>query len=677
MPYFLNKPLFLLLICFTVFPAKSQNFLDLWEENHNARQKPDSAFSANKDAVVLLQKKSVMYDLRNFGNQNDLKLFCLETYYLQIYLPNSRSAHNFTSIKLPLKTNQNLIYIRVRNTRPNDSFIDLDPGEIKFVQLEHQSSQEFEQNYHFIPVPGVEGGDMIELFAIMVSYNQYASQTVLFHHELPVQKSIFEFTCHKYLKPVLASYNGNLTAVVKESGDYTSYIYTLEKLKPLKNQMGILPEFELPHVKYTIKSLKIPGPYGNMADQEINPVSWPDFLKRIVLEINNVSGLSLPSENRWQDNWFRNFASQYPEAGKPELASHFQDYVNRELNYLMPDQGARYGMLSEMVQNKKIDRLNLFAFYHAFFKHFEMEYWLFSTRQTDFGRVDSVYVFPGEQDELMFGFETESQLHFLMPKKSEWYFMDELPVRIRGNIAVGMSFKPLETKIKVVRVDLLPMQQNCRIRKFNCTIENMDQDRIKVHSENISKGDVAIDLRDFYGKMYISSDNKTIFENFFVEDFGHIVLDTFVFPGKIADGPNTLNYSFSYTMDNFIVKQTPEMYSVSVDKLIRVDQLNLLDIKRDFGFYNASPYRGTSIFTLKLDRDVEIVNLKDLNCSFSNGFGTAGLLVTLLGTREIQVEMIFEPNAFYTAPENFKDAITLLKQCNNFLGRYILIKPAA
>lgn len=676
MPYFFNKYFFVLIISFSVFSAKSQNFLDLWEENHNARLKPDSAFTTDKDAVVLLQKKLVMYDLRNFGKQNDLRLFCMETYYLQIYLPNDRSAHNFTSIKLPLKTNQNLIYIRVRNTKPNDSFIDLDPGEIKFVQLQHQSSQEFEQNYHFIPVPGVEGGDIIELFAVMVSYNQYASQTVLFHHELPVQKSIFEFKYHAYLKPLLASYNGDLTAVVKEMGDYTSFIYTLEKLKPLKNQMGVLPEFELPHVKYTIKSLKIPGPYGDMVDQEINSVSWPDFLKRIVLEINNEAGLSLPSEIRWNYTWFQNFASQYPEVGKLELASHFQNFVNQELNYLSPDQDTRYGLLSEMVEHKKIDRVNLFAFYHAFFKHFEIDHWLFSTKQTDYGCIDSVHVFPDEQDDLLFGFEMDGQMHFLMPKKSEWLFMDELPVRIRGNLAVGMSFKPLETKLKVIKVELLPMDRNCRMRKFNCTVENLDQERLKVQSENISKGDVATDLRDFYGKMYIFTDNKTIFENFFVEDFGHIVLDTFVFPGKIADGPNTLTYSFSYSMDNFIVKQTPGIYSVSVDKLARVDQLNLLDIKRDFGFYNPTPFRGTSIFTLKLNQDVEILNLQDLNCSYSNSFGLAGLQVSMPGAREIQIEMTFESNAFYTAPQNFKDAIALLNQSNNLLGKYILIKPA-
>jgi len=682
MPLKLNKISVLIifsLVCRYAF-AQMEDGKALWDKQEIFAD-TGSAFIGEDLVVLMFNHTLYSSPLKNYPDYFKPSLVSyygyspvsIEIMYMQMYVRNLRGAQMVWQMKVPVLNDRILYSIKLRNRKPSGEVIALPEEDIYYVMTRTSKPSSDETDYSLLPVPGADAGDIIDILAVYYVPHAVQSDHIYFHLSYPVCHSEFLFNHSPDYYVTLRRYNFPDFHPEVSKPDELTYCFSFDSLPGLYSQAGLLAQFELPFVAIRIDSIEFKINKDHRTIQVI-PHEWNQMLKETLSEISNsVPGFSY-TELIKSNNFFDQFARRYPDLNKNQLAVKWHEFLNDSVSIRFVTRKERETPLEEWLKQRTTDRSRLFKAYIEFFNYYHINYSFYLSRWCGDGYLDSTFVCPGKGMTCFFGIPDSVGTMFLYPPSElETYEAGELPVGLRGSVAVG--YQPLARKpeTEYIQIPAFTKMTNRKKRNFECVIIDPDTSRIVINQRNYFYGDVGKYLAILYNQLFTGENDTSVFANFFVTEPGNIVIKSLSIDEKTSTRAK-LSFRLNYECDNFLTTHSDGSYSFRIDRLVPLDILPSSPYPRTYGFYLPSPYANESDFYLRFDRKIELQDNNSLPRSYSNGFGSIRLNVKTIDDRIILVEAGYSIDADYLPAADFWQVDDLEQKAGDLLGRHIFFR---
>jgi hypothetical protein len=641
-----------------------------------------SGIFPEEDLIILKNERiihnSYIRDYPEYFNNETMQKYgrvpvSIEENYLQIYIRNERGARLIWQLQIPVLQERNLMKINLRTRKPSGKITDLKEEDIRFVLNKTSKTKDFASDYSYLPVPGADAGDIVEIFSSYFIPWALKSDEIFFHQYYPTCKSIFTYDHSVDFQVSLIKYNFDRF----EHSDYQivdeGFSYTFENLPGLYSQSGLINHFELPFTVFRIDSIYFHTPLASSYLTVTQP-TWDRFLKSYIKDwIKGLPAFS-PEEISRPGNFFNVFKSRYPGISDDILACEWHKFLNDSIVLRFISEKESGKTMEYWLKQRISDRNQLIALYIYFFDYFEINYSVYLARDLQYGYLDSSFVYAGQGINVFFGVKEDSLEHFFFPRyENEAFETDEFPSTIRGTLAIGLNFSGENEEVKYIHIPLADREDNWKSRNLYCQVTDPGAMRLKINQRSIYNGDIGKASKVFNDQLFKGNNALEIMENMMTQEPGNIILNEVEFDrDKPATAKQTLN--LTYECDNFISRLSDSSFSINVKDVSTLDMYRILPYPRIYGFYTTIPYSNTTRFYLQFDKNIELIGHDTISSKYSNEYGSMHLFAAKVNENILMVETYYSVNSSYLPPYKFRCIDELAGKTNEMLGERIFFR---
>jgi hypothetical protein len=641
----------------------------------------DTSLFKDEDLLILMNSRiidnAMLKDYYNYFSPEVVKVMpftpiSFEFHYMQMYVRSQRGARMIWQMQIPTMHKRVLERIKLRNRKPDGKIIDLEPEDIRYVANKTLKTENFDPDYTFIPVPGVDAGDIVEMLAIYYIPGTLVSDEVFFHSYYPVCRSEFIYNHTQDYHISLSKYNFNNFNYTDTASSEAGFKFEFDNLPGLYSQQGIIPQFELPFVAFRIDSIFYKTPFGSV-EVPIVPSEWTSYHKKSIKDImtgpNKISEKVL-TEN---GNFFNVFKKRFPESDNFQLAIDWHNFLNDSIALRFISAKSGNLPLEYWLERRSVDRTRLLSLYLEFFDYHKIDYSVYISRNVGYGYFDTTFVSFAQGLELFFGIHNHDQTKFLYPHyEVECFPPGELPIALKGALAIGYRPSSPDSSMEIIDIPFLKKDENFKKRKYDCSVTDPKSERLSVKQRNIYSGEFGNATSNLYKQLFTGEKDETVFENFFVGDPGNLVLKTFHIDSITSEIPG-FSFTFEYERDNFLTSHSDSSYSFRLEDVSSLDELPYLPFKRQYGYYLTTPYSNYSKFYMRFNQKVELIG-NDTVFEYSNGFGSVSLTARIMNENIILIDTYYSAELNYLPAEEYWRIKDLTDKADEMLSLHLFFR---
>jgi len=328
------------------------------------------------------------------------------------------------------------------------------------------------------------------------------------------------------------------------------------------------------------------------------------------------------------------------------------------------------------LQNKKIDRLHLYALYRKLLRILDIKYYYGYGRNKYAGVLDSAVAASHHITDVFFGVkDSKEKMHFFfVSKPDETFYPDEIPSYLEGTTAM-LVYKHDE---KSDSEEVIPMkippstsQVNFHNERMKITIA-FDKEEDRYDFREYFSGTLASEYRTYLNK--ITSKNKDLDTEYLDHMFPDNTQDTTIVMenSSVPPFPVTINYLFK--CPTLLTEIADSFYTIPLKKLIHFEVVTGNEQSRTLDYYTEQKYQHRCDYQLEFDKPMEIVNGNKFNVTTENGFGIVEAKIQQLNNHTIMIHLVYAVNAFHLPASHYSEIKTLEKSFDRFLNSAVIIK---
>lgn len=629
----------------------------IWEEFGDV---PDTAgLFPGEDLIVLKNERVIRNDKLNaftdyFEHDVVIKYgsipISLDENYMQIYVRNERGARLTWQLQFGVPQERSLLSIRLRNRKPNGQVILLDEADTRYVMNQTSKSLDTDMDYSSLPVPGIDAGDVVEIYSCYYVAGAVKSDEIYFHQVYPTVLSSFTYEHSMDFEVSLMKYNFDRFDCKKFIPDDKKIKYEFYNLPGLYNQFGVISQMELPFVVFRIDSILIKTPYFQQYLVLSDP-NWDTAIVKFAKELDDYAPDLTEASLKNPDNFYNQFDRRFPDATKAEQAWLWHTFLSDSISIRFFTEKEQKLSMEHWLQLRTADRSTIIAWYMHYFDHIGLDYTVYISRDLTSGYLDSNFVFTGQGMSIFFGFNDGEKEHFVFPPfENESYLLDEFPGSLRGSVAVGLTFGESGQEHKSFQVPFQGRDENWKNRILHTLVHDTDADSLIIDQKSYFKGDPAKSTRSWYDQFRRSHDPAEVLGNEMISESGGVRLLSFDIDWESKE---IYHHSLTYRCDNFMSSHSDSTYSVCLKDISPLDIMHPIPVRQVFGYYNLHPYYNITRFYLEFEKPVEIVGSDTISDQFRNEFGSMHLSAYNVNENMVLVETYYSAEAGFLSPLNY------------------------
>lgn len=643
----------------------------------------DTSTAFPEEDLVILKNERIIHnsylkDYPDFFNDEAIQKYgripvSVEENFLQLYIRNERGARLIWQLQIPVLQERNLLKINLRTRKPSGKITYLKEEDIRYVLNKTSKTQDFSSDYSYLPVPGADAGDVVEIYSSYFIPGTLKSDEIYFHQYYPTCLSIFKYNHSPDFHVSIMKYNFKKFEHDEDKTSDTSFGYRFYNLPGLYSQAGVVSHIELPFAVFRIDSILFHTPLIN-SYLTITQPTWNLFVKSYIQDwLKGLPAFS-PEEISRPGNFFNVFKNRYPGISDYMLSCKWHHFLNDSIAMRFISEKESGKTMEYWLGQRIADRSQLIALYLYFFDYFEINYAVYLSRDLQYGYLDSSFVYAGQGINVFFGVKENDQEHFFFPRfETEAFETDEFPSTTRGTVAVGIHFSSEDAKAKFIQIPLADENDNWKSRDLQCKISDPNAARINITQRSTYNGDIAKAYKVFNDQLFSGNDMLKTFENIMTKEPGNIVLNTVDFKNdKSATSKQVLN--LTYDCDNFISIHSDSSFSLSVKDVSTLDVYRVLPYQRIYGFYTTAPYSNITWFYLQFDKKIDLMGSDTISSYFRNEYGSVYLKAATVSDKILIVETYYSVSPSYLPPYKFRCIDELVRKTDEMLQKRIFFK---
>lgn len=664
-----NKITSLVVICVCVLFSGSKSFFK------NKIEDPFLTLCENSDAYYIHSYRDITYEKTWYRFRKHISVDN------KLVVNTPKGVEDYAFLNLSSYESNHLESITIRTLKADGSVVALDSS----LVFKQKSGYNKFGDIHY-PIPAVEPGDTIE--TKYVYYESLKSSNlkdyVSLYSNLPSINSQYTIKTSPDLTIRYKSYNDFPEPAVVSNDSLLYLQFSIDKVEAIQeNQLNCL-RCEKPYLYYAVEDKNSElRTWKDVYNEEFNFFTQP-----LALDYDNSS---------YYKRWKRKVIGEAKDSSKYYKFNLLHEEILKNFAVQSSEQSEIIKSSGYFLKEGRFDPISIRRFYRQLLEDLEIEYWAVFGKTKRLGAIDKHYIRKGEFDHVFFAFETEDGfLKFLYPNENLHMFqINEIPTSLYSTEAILV--KPyLEDKkrkkdkfiardlemaevdsVAVLTVDLPGMDSNLNFiqQMFSCKINSKEKKTTFRYRFKVSGG-LSTELRSFYNML---GQNKEVSDYYdalseFEGDDNTIQIDTVTERVQDRTKPFVFTVNAEGTLNNAITFINDSLVSVSIDKLIKHNQLENNSKISKLSYYLDYSYADKYVYYLNFPSEVEVLGLENINVDLKQDFGEYFFEVRKIKDNQLKLESnyIILKNVI---PNDKLDRLEFLnEQVSNVKGKRFIVK---
>lgn len=593
----------------------------------------------------------------------------------------SKGVDNYAFLNLNEYESNHIESIKIRTLKADGSIVELDSS---LVFKRNSKKEKFGAiNY---PIPAVEPGDTIE--TNYVYYESLEKSELMGYVNLYTNlNSINSQYTIKVNPEVTVRYKpyNNFPKPITVSNDTIIYLqFSMDKVKGLvENELNCLP-CEKPYFYYSLEK----------NDSELR--TWKDVYNEEFNFLTQPIALDYDKSSYYK-RWKRKVIGTAKDSTKfyklnllhTEVLNHFKMEPTKK-EELIKSSGY-------FLKEQRFDPLSIRRFYRQILEDLGIEYWAVFGKTKRFGPIDTHYIRKGEFDHVFFAFENEKgTIQFLYPHEDFYlYQVNEIPTSIYSTKAVFVKpylIKKKKKKDRFIAQDLqLATVDSVSIAVTDLPGMNSNYNYIhQVISGNVDiekkkttfkyrfkvSGGLSTELRSFYDMLGKNQEVSNFYDA--LSEFEGVdstmEIDTVTSRIQNRHKPFVYKVDAAGTLNNVITFINDSLVSVSIDKLIKHNQLESGSNSSELSYYLDYSYSDYYVYYINFPCNIEVLGLEGDNIDFKNDFGEFSFELKKSKNNQLKLLSNYKILKNLIPKEKFDELKTLNEQLKNIKNKRLIVK---
>jgi hypothetical protein len=598
---------------------------------------PDSLLTY--DAVVMMDKSTQVFSVEQFKSVQE---FLTDTYIVKrlVKINTNKGLNEYSSFSIPKNNFTTIERLMATVIKPNGTATEQTPQQEEIV--EGREGRGYHYGHVRVQVPGVEKGDMILLdYRIKQPIAGGDMVPFFFREEIPILNAEYRFRFEGDVSFWLKSYNGLLKPIAEAEGKDSIYNFSFSYLQPLIGTGLYQPYYDMPYLRYVIRSIYISGTWGKQF-RPVGPTSWSGLFEPMPAQLkHNNPNITMSS---YFNQLLQREVNGMMDKPKLEQFRKFNRYILDSMEIRKPKTSIEQST-GWWLFKKELSRSNLFILYRELFDYFGFESYILLCREKTQGPIDQDLVCNDVETDWLLAFRDEGgQLHYILPKDDKIILeIDELPSYIRGTMAFLVPFKN-PSAYSLIPIPVLSAELNATHRDLAFRIFP-GGDSLQLNARVSYTGSRST-FETMMDQTYGIDSVKSGFTRTMALMFPNYHFDSIIFLKHSPLFPFEKIDMYGGRETGVIQKLSDSLYSLDILRWIRHEPPSSLLPSQNITIRVGYPYTETNIFTVTFGEEVNVVNASQVELHVVNDIGSYRMSVSQNGPKSfiIKSEYVLEQN---------------------------------
>lgn len=646
-----------------------------------------ASFSLIKeDPFLKVCEKSDAYYLHSYVDVTYVKNWTGNKRYVAInnklVVNTIQGVEDYAFLKLDEYVSNHLESIKIRTLKADGTIVELDSS---LVFSQKSDNKKFGSISY--PIPSVEPGDTIE--TDYVYYENLKGYELMDYVDLnsvlPSINSQYTIKTGQDLQVRYKTYNEFPIPRVIANDTLVYLQFSRDSIKSLvSNDYNCLP-CEKPYFYYTLEKKESElRTWKDVYNEEFNFLTQP-----MALDYENSS---------YYKRWKKRVIGEAKDSSKYYKFNLLHKEVLRTINIEPLKDGHELIKSSGyFLKEGRFDPLSIRRFYRQILEDLDIKYWAVFSREKRLGPIDVNLIRKGEFAHIFFAIENEKgHLKFLYPHEENYkYLIDEIPTSLYDTRAVLV--KPINNgevkkKDKFINRDLkLAEADSITVEVIN--LPSMNSDYNYIRQTVFSKVDLEAKRTDLKYRFKVSGGASTDLRSFFemlnnneeVEEYydalweyegddNTIQIDSVLNRIQNDEKPFSFVFDAKGTLNNVVNFVNDSLVSVSIDKLIKHNQIEESSEKSTLSYYLDYSYSDLFMLNIEFPCKIEVLGMDDSNVKYNNKYSEYFFDVKSINGNQLKIISNYKILENYIPNIDLKDIKTLNEHYRDSKKRRFLVK---
>ncbi|MBO6880522.1 DUF3857 domain-containing protein [Winogradskyella sp.] len=663
-----NKTASIVIVCLSVL------FYNLHSSGDSAED-PFLTLCKNSDAYFLHSYKDVTYQ-KNWARYK--KYVSINN---KLVVNTTKGVENYAFLNLDAYVSNHLETIKIRTLKADGSIVELDSS----VVFKRSSKNEKFGVINY-PIPAVEPGDTIETSYV---YYETLRESELMNYvdlysNLPSLNSQYSLKTGLNLTVRYKAYNDFPDPKVVNNDSMVYIQFSMDKIKGIEqNEYNCLP-CDKPYVYYTLE------------DSGSELKTWKDVYNEEFNFLTQPMALDYDKSSYYK-RWKRKVIGTAKDSSKyhkfnllhQEVLNTFKMEPIKEMELIKSS--------GYFLKEERFDPLSIRRFYRQVLEDLEIDYWAVFGRDKNLGPMDKHLIRKGEFGHIFFAYVDEAgHLKFLYPHQDFYmYQIDEIPTSLYSTEAVLVKpyFKEKKRRkdkfinrdfelaevdsVAVEAIELPGMNVNHNyIHQTIFSTVDIEQKEVFFKYRFKISGGLSTEIRAFFDMLNKDEDASNFYDALIefegndntiqIDTINDVILNSSKPFAYIMRGEGTLNNTVTFLNDSLV--------SVSVDKLIQHNQLEISSDTSELNYYLDYSYSDFLLFNLEFPCEIEILGLEDSNVDYKSDFCEYDFQLAKIQGNQLKIQSNYKILKNTIPNENLDELKVLNEQLKMIKNKRLIVK---
>ncbi|GAB4156255.1 MAG: hypothetical protein Tsb0033_06600 [Winogradskyella sp.] len=641
---------------------------------------------SNDESFSKTCEKSEAYYLHSFKDVTYVKNWAGYKRYVAInnklVVNTIKGVEDYAFLNLDDYVSNHLESIKIRTLKADGTIVELDSS---LVFDQKSDNKKFGAIYY--PIPSVEPGDTIE--TDYVYYENLRGYELMdyvdFNSALPSINSQYTIKTGQDLQVRYKTYNEFPTPRVVANDTMVYLQFSRDSIKSLvSNEYNCLP-CEKPYFYYTLEK------------KESELRTWKDVYNEEFNFLTQPMALDYERSSYYK-RWKRRVIGEAKDSSKYYKFNLLHKEVLKTISIEPLKDGQELIKSSGyFLKEERFDPLSIRRFYRQVLEDLDIKYWAVFGREKRLGPIDVNLIRKGEFAHIFFAIENEKgHLKFLYPHEEDYkYLIDEIPTSLYDTRAVlvkpvndgevkrkdrfiNRDFKLAEADSILVEVINLP-SMNADYNYVNQTVftkVDLEEKKLDLRYRFKVSGGTSTDLRSFFEMLDNNEEAEEYYDALweYEGDDNTIQIDSVLNRIQSDEKPFGFVFDAKGTLNNVVKFVNDSLVSVSLDKLIKHNQIEDASDKSTLSYYMDYSYSDLFMLNIEFPCKIEVLGMDDSNVRYNNKYSEYVFDVKAVNENQLKIISYYKILDNYIPNNDLNDIKILNEHCRNTKKRRLLVK---